>query len=192
MSLINSLHSFFLKLSRPATIAAITVITLLFLWLINFQGVPGIPPIASLLRIGLPDMMFAYSPSTIYEKLILFRADGRSAYRIFLERVDFLFPAVYGLFFATVTTFGFSRLFPNRPALQKLSLLPLLTTLFDCAENLCFLAILGSFPVELPNLEKLGNVFTLAKWTFAAVSIVLLLVATLGLLIRSLPRPASA
>jgi len=56
MSLINSLHSFFLKLSRPATIAAITVITLLFLWLINFQGVPGIPPIASLLRIGLPDM----------------------------------------------------------------------------------------------------------------------------------------
>jgi hypothetical protein len=66
MSLINSLHSFFLKLSRPATIAAITVITLLFLWLINFQGVPGIPPIASLLRIGLPDMMFAYSPSSIF------------------------------------------------------------------------------------------------------------------------------
>jgi hypothetical protein len=191
MSLINSLHSFFLKLSRPATIAAITVITLLFLWLINFQGVPGIPPIASLLRIGLPDMMFAYSPSTIYEKLVLFGADGRSAYRIFLERVDFLFPAVYGLFFVTVTTFGFSPLFPNRPALQKLSLLPLLTTLFDYAENLCFLAILRSFPVELPNLEKLANVFTLAKWTFAAVSIVLLLVATLGLLIRSLPRPAS-
>ncbi len=137
MSLINSLHSFFLKLSRPATIAAITVITLLFLWFINFQGVPGIPPIASLLRIGLPDMMFAYSPSTIYEKLVLFGADGRSAYRIFLERVDFLFPAVYGLFFVTVTTFGFSALFPNRPALQKLSLLPLLTTLFDYAENLC-------------------------------------------------------
>jgi hypothetical protein len=191
MSLINSLHSFFLKISRPATIAAITAITLFFFWLINFQGVPGIPPIASLLRIGLPDMMFTYSPSTIYEKLILFGADGRSAYRIFLERVDFLFPAVYGLFFVMVTTFGFSRLFPNRPALQKLSLLPLLTTFFDYAENFCFLALLRSFPVELPNLEKLANIFTLAKWTFAEVSIVLLLVATFGLLIRSLRRPAS-
>jgi hypothetical protein len=191
MSLINSLHSFFLKISRPATISAITAITLFFFWLINFQGVPGIPPIASLLRIGLPDMMFTYSPSTIYEKLILFGADGRSAYRIFLERVDFLFPAVYGLFFVMVTTFGFSRLFPNRPALQKLSLLPLLTTFFDYAENFCFLALLRSFPVELPNLEKLANIFTLAKWTFAEVSIVLLLVATFGLLIRSLRRPAS-
>jgi hypothetical protein len=65
MSLINSLHSFFLKISRPATIAAITVITLLFFWLINLQGVPGIPPIASLLRIGLPDLLFTYSRSTI-------------------------------------------------------------------------------------------------------------------------------
>jgi hypothetical protein len=192
MSPINSLHSFFLKISRPATIAAITVIALLFFWLINFQGVPGIPPIASLLRMGLPDMMFTYSRSSIYEKLTQFGADGRSAYRMFLERVDFLFPAVYGLFFVMVTTFGFSRLFPNRPARQKLSLLPWFTTLFDDAENLCFFAILRSYPEELPNLQKLANVFTLAKWTFAAISIVLLLVAILGLLIRNLRRPASA
>lgn len=189
---INSLHSFFRKISRPATIAAITVITLLFFWLINFQGVPGIPPIASLLRIGLPDMMFTYSPSSIYEKLTQFGADGRPAYRMFLERVDFLFPAVYGLFFVMVTTFGFSRLFPNRPALQKLSLLPWFTTLFDYAENLCFFVMLRSYPEELLNLQKLANVFTLAKWTFAAISIVLLLVAILGLLIRNLRRPASA
>jgi hypothetical protein len=55
----------------------------------------------------------------------LFGPDGRSAYRIFLELVDFL-PAVYGLFFVMVTSFGFSRLFPNRPALQKLGLASLL------------------------------------------------------------------
>ena len=191
MPLINSLHSFFLKISRPATIAAITVITLLFFWLINLQGVPGIPPIASLLRIGLPDMLFTYSPSTIYEKLTRFGPDGRSAYCIFLERIDFLFPAVYGLFFVMVTTFGFSRLFPNRPALQKLGLLPWFTTLFEYAENLCFLALLRIYPVELTNLQKLAKAFTLAKWTFAAIGIVLLLVATLGSLIRNLRRPAS-
>ena len=188
----NTLHSFFLKISRPATLAVITAVTLIFFSLINFRGVPGIPPIASLLRIGLPDMMFTYAPSSVYQKLTQFGADGRSAYRIFLERIDFLFPAVYGLFFVMITTFGLSRLFPNRPALQKLSLLPLLTTLFDYAENFCFLAILRSYPVELPNLQKLANAFTLAKWTFVAVSIVLLLVATLGLLIQKLRRPASA
>ena len=189
---LNALHSFFLKISRPFTIAVVTAVTLLFFWLVNFRGVPGVPSISSLLRIGIPDMMFTYAPSSIYEKLTLFGADGRFAYRVFLKRVDFLFPTVYGLFFVMVTTFGFSRLFPNRPALQKLSLLPLLTTFFDYAENFCFLAILRSYPVELPNLQKLANVFTLAKWSLAAVSIVLLLVATLGLLVRHLRRPASA
>ena len=88
-----------------------------------------------------------------------------------------------------VTAFGFSRLFPNRPALQKLSLLPWFTTLFDYAENLCFLALLRIYPVESRALQKLANVCTLAKWTFAAISIVLLLVAILGLLIRNLRRP---
>jgi hypothetical protein len=189
MSVTNSLHSFFLKISRPNR--GHHRHHFVFFWLINFQGVPGIPPIASLLRIGLPDMLFGYSPSTIYEKLTLFGPDGRSAYRIFLERVDFLFPAVYGLFFVMVTTFGFSRLFPNRPALQRLGLLPWSTRLFDYAENLCFLALLRIYPVESRNLQKLANVCTLAKWTFAAISIVWLLGATLGLLIRNLRRPAS-
>jgi len=192
MSLTNSLHSFFLKISRLATIAVITIITLLFFWFINFRGVPGVPSISSLLRIGIPDMMFTYSPSSIYQKLTQFGPQGRSTYRIFLERVDFLFPAVYGLFFVMVTTFGFSRLFPHRLALQKLSLLPWFTTLFDYAENFCFLAILRRFPSESPSLEKLANAFTLAKWAFAVVSIVLLLVAILGPLIRNLRRPASA
>jgi hypothetical protein len=90
-----------------------------------------------------------------------------------------------------VTTFGFSCLFPNRPALQKLSLLPWFTTLFDYAENLCFLALLGIYPVASRTLQKLANVCTVAKWSFAAISIVLLLGATLGSLIRNLRRPAS-
>jgi hypothetical protein len=73
-----------------------------------------------------------------------------------------------------------------------MSLINALHSFFLEAENLCLLAILRSYPVELRNLEKLANAFTLAKWTFAAVSIVLLLVAILGLLIRNLRRPALA
>jgi hypothetical protein len=95
---LNALHSFFWKISRSATIAVITAITLLFFWLINFRGVPGIPPITSLLHTDPTDMVFTHSPSSIYEMLTQFGADGRSAYGIFLERLDFLFPAVYGLF----------------------------------------------------------------------------------------------
>jgi len=44
MSLINSSHSFFLKISRPATIAAITVITLLFSGSSSSKAFPAFLP----------------------------------------------------------------------------------------------------------------------------------------------------
>lgn len=184
ISMLRRLQHFFLKISRPPVIAAFTLLAAFFLWLIQARGLPIVPGFATILRIGLPDMMFTYAPSSIYEKLTLFGADGRLAYRHFLERVDFLFPAIYGLFFVTATTAGLARLFPTRPALQKLSLLTLGTTLFDWAENVCFLTFLHHYPQELPELEKLANVFTLAKWLFAVLSIVLLLVAAPGLFFR--------
>jgi len=104
-----------------------------------------------------------------------FGEEGRYAYRLFLVRVDFIFPALYGVFFVSVITPGFSRLFPNRPAIQKLSLLPFAVTFFDYAENLCFPAMLRDYPRELGSLEKIANLFTLAKWAFALTSAVFLL-----------------
>ncbi|MGB2662532.1 MAG: hypothetical protein WAK48_00920 [Candidatus Acidiferrum sp.] len=183
--MLNALHFFFLKISKPSALAAMTVLTFFFFWLINFHGVPGVPRIDSLLRIGIPDMMFSYSPSSIHSKLAQFGSEGRRAYRLFLERVDFIFPVVYGFFFVMTITFGLARLFPNRRSLQKFSLLPLAATFFDYAENGCFLILLHSYPRELQNIEKLANVFTLAKWAFAAISILLLFAVLLELLIRN-------
>ena len=183
---LGGVHSFFLKISTPPFIALMTVATALLFWLIQFRGgVPGVVRIDGLLRIGLPDMMLTYSPGTIYQRLVAFGEHGRFAYGLFLERVDFLFPALYGLFFVSVTTRGLSRLVPDRPALQKLSLLPLAVTFFDWAENVCFLAMLGNYPQESIRLEKIANLFTLAKWLFALLSIALLLAALVGLARRT-------
>jgi len=190
--LLNKLRSFFLKNSNPFSVAAFAVLSLYMLWLIQLHGLPGIPGFNADLRIGLPDMMLTYSPSSIFEKLALFGPNGRTAYRAFLERVDSLLPAIYGLFFVMATTFGLARLFPNRPGLQKLGLLTLGTSLFDYAENICFLAMLHSFPRELQNLERLANVFTLVKWTFAAGSMLLVVILALGLLIPNRKLQASA
>jgi hypothetical protein len=185
--MMRTLHSFVLKISTLPVIATFTVLAAFFFWFIQARGLPVVPGFKAILRIGLPDMMFTYAPASIYEKLTLFGADGRLAYRHFLERVDSLFPAIYGLFFVTATTRGLARIFPTRPALQKLSLLTLAATFFDYAENLCFLIFLNRYPLELAVLEKFANLFTLAKWAFAALSIVLLLIAAPGLF-RGSPR----
>jgi len=188
----TDLYAFIVRLSTLPVVVVFTLLAASLLWSIQVQGLPIIPGFHAVLRIGLPDMMLTYAPSTIHQKLTLFGPDGRVAYRHFLEWVDSLFPAIYGIFYVTSTTFLFVRLFPNRPALQKLSLLPLLTSLFDWAENVCFLLFLRSYPQELPNLEKLANAFTLIKWFFAILSSVVLLIAVLALLFRARRPPSTA
>lgn len=188
----NTVHSLLLNFSTLPVVASFTLLAAFLLWLIQVHAIlPGIPGFQAILRIGLPDMMRTFAPSSIHQKLVLFGPEGRSAYRLFLERVDFLFPTIYGLFFVTATTFGFVRLFPHRPALQQLGLLTLGTTFFDWAENICFLVMLRVYPQELSTLEKVANLCTLAKWIFAVISFGLLFVAALGLLFRRrLVKPA--
>jgi hypothetical protein len=179
---LNALHAFFLKISTLRIIIVLAVLTIFSFWIIQVHGIPGIPLFKVILRMGIPDMMLTYAPATIHGKLTQFGPDGRAAYRLFLERVDFVFPTIYGLFLVTITTFGLARLFPNRPVLQKLSLLTFGTTFFDWTENVCLLILLRNYPQDLPGLAKLINVFTLAKWGFAVFSVALLLPAIFSLL----------
>jgi hypothetical protein len=180
----NALHSFVLRISTAPVVAIFTVLAAFLLIFIQVSGLPFIPGFHTILRIGLPDMMLTYSPSKIYRNLTLFGPDGRLAYRLFLERVDSIFPAIYGIFFLTATTFGLARLFPDHPGLQQLSYLTLGTTVFDYAENICFLIFLRSYPQQLPVLAKFANIFTLIKWAFAAFSMTLVLILA-ALLLRS-------
>lgn len=186
----QALHSVVLQISTGPVVAIFTVLAAFLLFFIQVSGLPIIPGFHTILRIGLPDMMLIYSPSTIYRNLALFGPDGRLAYHLFLERVDSIFPIIYGIFFLTATTFGLARLFPDRPGLQKLSFLTLGTSLFDYAENICFLIFLRNYPQEFPALEKLANVFTLIKWAFAIFSMALVLILAVGLLFRRRPLPA--
>lgn len=135
-------------------------------------------------------MMMNYSPSHTYDLFDAYGAEGRYAYSAFLKRVDFVFPLLYGFSFVMVTTFGFVRIFPTRPGVQKLALLPLATTLFDFAENSCFLAMLRDYPARLYTLARIANVCTLAKWGFALISLALALISLVGLLVQKWKRPA--
>jgi len=174
------------KLARPPVVAASALLAGFSLWMIQVRGLSVIPGFAVILRSGLPDMMFHYAPHSIYEKLTRFGFDGRLAYQLFLERVDSLFPLIYGLFFLSSTALTLIRLFPTRPALQQLSLLTLGTTFSDYAENVCFLIFLRDYPREWPALEKIANLFTLAKWAFALFSLSLLIYTAFRLFFRTL------
>ena len=182
------IFDFFRKISTPLGVASITVLAILAFWLVNSHGVPGVPRTHVLNELGILDTTINYSPSLAYSLLAAYGEEGRYAYTAFLERVDFIFPVIYGSFFVMVTTFGFVRIFPGRPGVQKLALFPLATTLFDFAENCCFLVLLRNYPTRLDTVARVANICTLAKWGFALISTVLLLIALLGLLVTKILR----
>ena len=178
------LPNFVLKVSTLPVVVPFTIAAAYIFWLIQVHAIPSISGFSGIVR-SLPDMMLSYAPSGIYARLVYFGPDGRLAYRTFLTHVDSIFPAIYGVFFLTVTTFALVRAFPNRPALHTLGLFTLGCTVFDYAENVCFLRMLSAFPQELPTLERIANTFTLIKWAFAFFSFALVLFSVSALLVRS-------
>jgi len=178
------LQSFLLRIASTRVVWSLGLLSLGVLLMINVRGLPGAFHSDALRQAGLLDMTINYSPETAYAKLAAYGEQGRYAYRLFLDYVDSVFPALYGMFFLLGTTHAFARVFPGRPVWQKLSLLTMGTTLFDYAENFCFLAMLRHYPQRLDGVARVANIFTLTKWAFAVFSMVLVIIGAGGLLLR--------
>ena len=177
----NRLQSFLLGIASTGVVWGLGLLSLFVLLMINVRGLPGAFHSDALRQAGLLDMTINYSPEIAYAKLVAYGEQGRYAYRLFLTYVDSVFPALYGAFFLLGTTYAFVRVFPGRPIWQKLSVLTVGTTLFDYAENFCFLAMLRAYPERLDGVARVANVFTLTKWAFAVFSMVLLIIGACGL-----------
>jgi hypothetical protein len=180
----DRLQNFLLGIASTRMVWTVGLLSLFVLLMINVRGLPGAFHSDALRQAGLLDMTINYSPEIAYAKLAAYGEQGRYAYRLFLDYVDSIFPALYGSFFLLGTTYAFARVFPGRPVWQKLSVLTVGTTLFDYAENFCFLAMLRDYPQRLEGVARVANIFTLTKWAFAIFSMVLVIIGAGGLLFR--------
>jgi len=180
----NLVQGLLLRIGGTGVVWSLGLLSLFVLLLINVWGLPGAFHNDALRQAGLLDMTINYSPELAYTKLAAYGEQGRYAYRLFLDYVDSVFPALYGAFFILGTTYAFARVFPGRPVWQKLSYLTVGTTFFDYAENLCFLTMLRHYPQRLDGVARVANIFTLTKWAFAVFSMVLVIIGAAGLLLR--------
>jgi hypothetical protein len=88
---------------------------------------------------------------------------------------DIIYPIVYTLFFASAITWLFQRGFAPGSSMQKYNVVPFGAWLFDLLENIGIITMLSVYPSTPAPLAWITAVFTLVKWLFAGVSIVLLL-----------------
>lgn len=173
------------KLSTPKRIVMLMIVFIVAYLLIN--GKPfGVAELKERTNgVGVLDLEPGYTPDQGYEILMKLGPEGRAFYRQIML-FDLIFPVTYMLFFASLILFLFSKWLPGKPALYKLSLLPIAAGIADYVENIFILIMLNSYPAKLNAIIVAANIFTLTKLILISLSILLVDSALLGIVYKAL------
>ncbi len=125
--------------------------------------------------VGPIDLQFFYTPEKVYSMVSAYGESGRAFYRTFELTGDIIYPIIYTLFFSLLLSWLFRRGFAGDSHWQRLNVLPFGALLFDLLENSCIVTMLSIYPATPAPLAWLATGFTMIKWSFAAVTLLLVL-----------------
>ena len=125
---------------------------------------------------GPIDLQLFYTPEKVYGMIASYSDTVRSSYRTFEMTGDILYPIVYTLFFSLLITWLFQRGFASNSSMHKFNVMPFGAWLFDLFENISIVMMLSVYPSMPAMLGWVSGIITLIKWSFAGVTIVLMLV----------------
>jgi hypothetical protein len=118
---------------------------------------------------GSPDTSLIYGPGQFYAWAAGYGEAGRAYYIQSRFGFDLVWPLAYGFFlFTGIRAGGFK-------ARQVLALIPVLTVLFDYAENTLAAFLMGLYPTELSPLVYVASFATFVKWVTLGLSFGLLM-----------------
>lgn len=141
---------------------------------------------------GPIDLQFFYTPEKVYSMVASYGDTGRAGYRAFELTGDIVYPIVYTLFFALLITWLFQRGFAPENRMQKLNVIPFGAWLFDLFENLSIVGMLSVYPATPAALAWAAAGFTLFKWLFAGLTLLLILIGfALALMNRLRQQPVT-
>lgn len=115
----------------------------------------------------LLDLKLYYNAAEAQEMIHSYGFDGRTIYINGILLLDYLYPIVYSL----LLIFIIFRLGSN----IKLSVIPLPAIIFDYLENSSIVWMLYKYP-ETYGIGNISGIFTLLKWSFVIISILLIIV----------------
>jgi hypothetical protein len=133
---------------------------------------------------GSPDTSFFYAPADLYRMAEMYGAAGRAAYIRARFTFDLIWPLIYLAGLTTAVSWLNSRAFAPASRWQLTNLIPLVGCLFDYLENVSAALVIGRYPARTPVVDILAPAFTALKWSFLAVSFILLLAAGVLILWR--------
>jgi hypothetical protein len=134
------------------------------------------------------DLMFFYTPKIVYTEIASYGDYLRLFYRTVNLTVDLVYPIVYTLFFSLLITWLFKKGFAPNSRMQMLNVLPFGTLLFDLLENFCIVIMLLIYPATPVNLGWITLIFSMTKWVFVGISIILVVTGIVAAIVNQIPK----
>jgi hypothetical protein len=125
---------------------------------------------------GPIDLMFFYTPQTVYKMIADYGETVRENYRAVELTIDIVHPIVYTLFLSLLITWLFQKGYDANSRKQSLNVVPFGAWLFDLLENLGIVIMLSVHPAAPVLVAWVTTIFTMTKWLFVGASIVLVIV----------------
>ena len=144
-----------------------TILSLVFGLVIFENRNQKLADIAGLNELGkLPDGHFmGYDPGWLRSFATKLTPAGRAYFIRSQIQLDFIFPIIYGMWFAASLAMAFSCMGKLYERFRYLLLLPFLAVAFDYAENLTIIQLFTDFPNHFTDdMADVASIFTQLKW----------------------------
>lgn len=137
----------------------------------------------------IPDMTFGYD--TAYAKDLLFNTppEGWSLYLTRILPIDLVFPLLYSVFYALLTSLLVQKSFGVKSWVHKLTILPFVAAAFDYVENASVAMMVTSLPDFSPTTATIASYATIAKWSFTGIGVAILLVCLIKIVMNWSKKP---
>lgn len=113
---------------------------------------------------GLIDFLIYYSPDQLYQMIAAYGKQGRQLYIAVEFSVDFIFSIVLAAFFSSFLIWSDSKLKTHFIKFDYFLILPIISVLANCLENMGIIWLLFNFPTKYFYLAFATSFFTFLKW----------------------------
>jgi hypothetical protein len=130
------------------------------------------------------DLRTGYSVIDVITYFDFIGEEGLYTYRSILLWEDLFFPLTNGLLYSLAIIYFFKRSFINIPQLGLLGIFPFISMIFDYLENFSIVNLIDTYPDINATTVALASSFTLLKWGFMILGLMILFSALLIFLFK--------
>jgi hypothetical protein len=130
------------------------------------------------------DLQMTYNPEKIASIVAMHTDKAKEAAIKAHVITDTIYPIVYFFLFSIILSFIFYK-WKIKPYFKWINILPIGIIIFDYLENIIIIKMLNNYPADINNLATYCSLFTMIKWFFSAITLLLIVAGIITNLLKN-------